>query len=661
MNIFTASWLSPLPFEGRGAGGEGSSTPRTFLPQNQRGLTTRGGDNGGCCGGLVPVTPGPSPLPGARGVGVVRCVFVLLALLSGCAPEGPRPAPPDQQSLSPAPATAKVAPNPAPPPTSPIRFRALGPESGFSFTRFDDQRGQWRILEANGGGVAVLDIDLDCWPDVFLTNGCRIPLETTDRRTPGQLFRNRTQLKFDNVSQSSGLEQFGLGYGCAVADADEDGFDDLYITRYGGNQFWHNNGDGTFTEVAAQNGTRCGDWGSSAAFADLNRDGWQDLYVVNYLAESDTSPRLCPESASPTGFIGCSPALFDGVADRIYLNDGSGGYLDASSDSGLAELRGKGLGVVICDLDGDHLPEIYVANDGEANFLFTIEVTPAAAGHVPGIRLTDQALHANAALNELGYAQASMGIATGDFDHNSRNDLFLTHFYGDTNTLYLNQSTPGELSFQDATRASALGPPSRQKLGFGTVAADFDGDGWDDIFVANGHVDDRSWMQGGQPFRMQPQFFHNQQGRFVDVSVSAGDWFRQSWLGRGAATADFNQDGRLDLVVSCQLAPAAILINEPEGSGAEKDVPFLSVIATGIRGPRTPWGLTLSDAAGGTQSEMHPGESFQSACARELLLYPKSGKIELQVRFSGGVTMVVKAHAGCYFLQENRGLSVRRY
>jgi hypothetical protein len=608
----------------------------------------------------------------------ILALLALLAitLLCGCRPDSSRPgttaaAPsgtptarasvqttPDPRSN---PASSAATKDP-PTPLSPIRFRTLGPESGFSFTRFDDQRGQWRILEANGGGVAVLDIDLDCWPDVFLTNGCRIPLDPTDRRTPGQLFRNRSDLKFQNVSTVSGLEQFGLGYGCAVADADEDGFDDLYLTRFGGNQFWHNNGDGTFTEIAAANGTLSGDWGSGAAFADLNRDGWQDLYVVNYLAESDTSPRLCAEPASPTGFIGCSPALFEGVADRIYLADGSGGYVDASAAAGLEQLRGKGLGVVICDLDGDHRSEIYVANDGEANFLFTVDVTESAPGQVPGVRLTDRALHANAALNEQGYAQASMGIAVGDLDNNSQTDLFLTHFYGDTNTVYLNQSTPGQLSFRDATRASALGPPSRRRLGFGTVAADFDGDGWDDIFVANGHVDDRSWMQGGQPFRMQAQLFINQQARFSDVSASAGDWFQDPWLGRGAATADFNQDGRLDIVVSCQLDPAVILINEfaATSAAAQKD-PLLALLPLSHTGTRTPWGLKITDSVLNAVVELHPGESFQSACSRELLLPCTSEGTTFKVRWPAGDVIDMKSPMGQYFWLAERGLYPRKH
>jgi len=613
-------------------------------------------------------------------LGLLLAVF----LLCGCGRQSPRPDVTEPKATEPAsvttpttPATpTKTAEPVATPVASPIRFRTLGLDSGFNFTRFDDQRGQWRILEANGGGVAVLDADLDCWPDVFLTNGCRIPLDPADRHTPGQLFRNRSDLKFQNVSQPSGLEQFGLGYGCAVADADEDGFDDIYITCYRGNQFWHNNGDGTFTEIAAENGTRCGDWGSSAAFADLNRDGWQDLYVVNYLAESDTNPRLCPEPASPTGFIGCSPALFDAVTDRVYLSDGTGGYLDATADSGLAEIPGKGLGVVVCDFDGDQRPEIYVANDGEANFLFTIEVTPATQGQVPGIRLTDKALEASAALNEQGYAQASMGIAVGDLDHDHRLDLFLTHFFGDTNTLYLNDSSPGQLSFRDATRASALGPPSRRKLGFGTIAADFDGDGWDEIFVANGHVDDRSWLPGGQPFRMQPQLFHNQQGRFTDVSATCGDWFQESWLGRGAATADFNQDGRLDLVVSCQLAPAAVLINETPTAGSPAEHSFLSLIAVGTNSTRTPWGLTVSAAPQNVQTTLHPGESFQSASSRELLLHlappsaplttpttPAStvGNLTAEAVWPMGTTSPMQTYTGQYFLLENRGFFTRKH
>ena len=568
---------------------------------------------------------------------------------------------PPQKITKPQPANLANHSSNTPPTPPPIHFQTLPPESGFNFTRFDDQQGQRRILEANGGGVAILDLDLDAWPDVFLTNGCRIPIANDDLNTPGKLFRNRSQLRFNDVSNPSGLTQFGLGFGCAVADADEDGFDDLYITRYAGNQFWHNNGDGTFTEIASQNGSLSGDWGSSAAFADLNRDGWQDLYVVNYLKESDSKPRLCPDPASPTGFIGCSPALFPGVSDRVFLSTGDGSYIDASASAGLHQFPGKGLGVVISDLDGDFLPEIYVANDGEANFLFSIEVLPPTADSlIPQIRLHDHALEANAALNEVGYAQASMGIATGDLDHNGRTDLFLTHFYGDTNTLYLNHSSPGQLNFQDATRASALGPPSRLKLGFGTLAEDFNGDGWDDIFVANGHVDDRTWMQGGQPFQMQAQVFANHQSRFTDVSSSAGDWFNMAWLGRGAATADFNRDGLPDIAVSSQLAPATILINDSPPNSSE--YPSISprnsanIRPIGTNSCRTPWGLILADESSNSVAGLLPGESFQSASDRSLCLPTSTRSAITKIRWPSTTEQAIKIPPGEFLLLEKHGL-----
>lgn len=535
-------------------------------------------------------------------------------------------------------------------------FETLTAESGFDFSRFDDMRGQRRIVETNGGGVGLIDFDADGQLDIFMTDGCRLPVDMTGSATPSALFRNLGGMRFEQVSVALAAPPFRFDCGCAVGDIDSDGFDDLYVTAFGANALWKNNGDGTFSDITTETGTVVRDWSSSAAFADINGDGYLDLYVVNYLNESAETPHLCLNSASPTGFEGCSPAILDGVDDALFLSDGAGSMIDVSATCGLAGLGGKGLGVVITDLDGeDSVPEIYVANDGEANFLFRVESVPAsvsASGPVqpsanPGddleVHLTNEALASATALNESGFAQASMGIAAGDYDEDDATDLFLTHFFGDTNTLYRNT---GQMTFSDETRSSRLGASSRQTLGFGTVFIDANLDGWLDLFIANGHVDDRTWMSEPQPYRMPPQLMLNRRdGTFADASNWAGPYFAESLIGRGVAAGDLDADGRTDLVVSHQLGPSAILQNRTEPTGDA----WFSVRLIGTSSNRNAIGakLTLSAKPHAIHRIISGGGSFQSASSRQIQFHTASSEpAVLEVHWPSGSRQKVTLMSG---------------
>lgn len=533
-------------------------------------------------------------------------------------------------------------------------FRIVGAESGLDFVRFDDISGQRRILETNGGGVALLDFDRDGLVDVFLTNGCELPRQADDQRTPSALFINR-HLKFENVSAHSTMLQFGYSYGCAIGDFNHDGFDDLYLTQLGRNALWVNNGDGTFTDATETVGGSVPAWSSSAAFADVNGDGWLDLYVVNYVDESDNPATLCPNPNSPDGYQGCSPAIFDGVDDVLFLGDGQGGLHDQSSAIGISGHPGKGLGVVISNLDQKGLPEIYVANDGEANSLFVAESensldSSTSLGNERTVRFEERALPSGLALNEQGFAQASMGIAIGDVDANGLADLFLTHFFGDTNTLYLNES---ELMFRDATRESGLGAASRQSLGFGTVFIDDDSDGRLDLFVANGHVDDRTWLTVSEPYKMRPQFFRNGgKSRMIDVSMQSGDYFERAWIGRGVASGDLNRDGKPDLVVSHQLGPSVLLLNESETTNNS-----LTLQLIGTKSNRNGIGarVEILDGDMTVVRELVGGGSFQSASTPEIHI-GLGGHSTASIRLtwpSGAVAEFSDVHAGHWVIVED--------
>lgn len=522
-----------------------------------------------------------------------------------------------------------------------FRFRELGPESGFSFTRYDDMKGQRRILEVNGGGSAVVDFDLDGQLDVFMTNGCRLPLKDDTRETPGRLFRNQGNMTFADCSQPSTLMQYGFGCGCAVADTNHDGFEEIYVTTVRGNQFWSNNGDGTFSETASINDSAGGLWGSSAAFADLNADQNLDLYIANYLLVSDETPKLCPEPKSPDRHIACTPAMFVGLPDTLYLSNGQGTWVNASSSIERGDFDGKALGVVVSDWNLDGTPEVFVANDGQPNFLLKVEaVGPNSVTHLPDVRLSDVGVAANVALNDEGAAQANMGIAAEDFDRDGLRDVFVTHFYRETNTLYRNCSNGELLLFEDATQHSELGLPSLNHLGFGVTGIDIDNNGWNDLLIANGHLEDRTWFDADQPYRMTTQLFENRKdGTFREVTASGGEYFLKPRLGRAVAAGDLDRDGRVDVVISNQLDPSAILHNDTVAQGKSLTLRMYGTVCS-----RTPIGarVTVKGVTPVLWQELVGGGSFQSANANELHLGGLQDQpYDIEIRWPDGTSETV--------------------
>ncbi len=514
-------------------------------------------------------------------------------------------------------------------------------DCGIDFIREDDMRGLKRIFESTGGGVGVVDFDRDGELDLIFTGGCKVPEQLNSVEPTCAIYRNQGRVQFRNSTLPSRFIKAGFCQGIAVGDYDNDGFDDVYITALGSNGLFRNQGDGTFVELTQELGVDDSRWSTSCAFADVNLDGCMDLYVVNYLADSPTEPLLCKNENSPTGYEQCPPSKYEGVNDRLFLGDGSGGFLDITETCGLSSKLGKGLGVVISNLDQEGFPEIYVSNDGQANFLFKIREDTNGL-----LKLDEIAMTSGAALSGSGYAQASMGIAAGDYDRDGLVDLHITNFYGDSNTLYKNL---GDLQFDDVTRHTGLAGPSKKVLGWGTVFADFDADGWEDLFVANGHVEDRTWNGRGEPFEMPPQLFLNSRnGKFADVSLASGDYFTMQWLGRGVALADLDHDQRIDIVVSHQKSRPAILLNrcaarnsvslQLVGTSSNRNGQGARVVVQGPDGEK----LAVQEATAGT--------SFQSCCERRLFLAAISPLAKspplVAVHWPTGKTQVVELSQG---------------
>lgn len=516
---------------------------------------------------------------------------------------------------------------------SSIRWADVAEESGVDFTYFcgaTDKTNARRMFAFTGGGVGILDYDNDGWADLYFTQGREWDMSTEHSPPADRLFRNHGDETFADVTLHSGLGDVSFSQGVTVGDYDQDGFPDLYVANIGGNRLYRNQGDGTFRDVTEQAGVAGSEWTTSCVLADVNGDGDPDLYVVNYLAGDDVFDKVCRDEFGEPRL--CMPQLFAAAQDRLYLSRGDGTFDDVTESSGIVRDGGKGMGVLTADFDGDGRLDIFVANDSESNFLWVNR----SAQQGGAVQFEDRAVATGVAFDRDGEVQACMGIACADTENDGVLDLFVTNFHNESNTLYRGVN---DGSFADVTREVGLRQPSFGMLGFGAQFLDADLDGDEDLVIANGHIDDVS--SEGIPYRMRPQFFENNTGEFRELSSqSLGPYFASRHLGRSLAIADWNRDGRPDVVVSHLDTRVAVLRNETFSVGH-----FLSLRLIGVTSPRDPVGAVVELQAGNgkTVRRLTAGDGYQASNQRRLLIgLGASETVEsLVVRWPGGAVQAV--------------------
>jgi hypothetical protein len=503
-----------------------------------------------------------------------------------------------------------------------IRFREVSKAWGIDFRHHHGGSGRRYILESTAGGVVMFDYDGDGDEDLFFVDGARIP-GYTGEEPRSRLFRNDGD-RFVDRTEASGIRVAGYGSGGTAGDVDNDGDLDLFITQFGADQLFLNQGDGTFVDGTARAGVADPLWSTSAAFADTDRDGDLDLYVVNYVDFSFETFRPCvdPKVNVPAY---CGPDAYNGLPDRFYRNRGDGTFEDATKAAGFGGAVGPGLGVVFGDIDNDLWPDLYVANDRKPNFLF----------HNLGKgTFEDLSLLSGTALSGTGRAEGSMGVDIDDYDGDGLMDIVVTNFELESTGLYRNL---GSGVFSDTRFIAQIAEPTLSFLAFGVDLADLDQDGDLDLVIANGHINDHAaeLLQGSR-YEQRNQVFENVgNGKFREDKATGMDVVRVS---RALATGDLDGDGDPDVVIVDLNDLAEVYEN------AGQNGRWLSVELRGAKSNRNGIGARLELAAGGKVQirDVRTASSFQAqnALAAHFGLGKSDAADRLTVRWPGGKVQV---------------------
>ncbi len=508
------------------------------------------------------------------------------------------------------------------------RFTDVTKQAGIQFVHNAGKAGKKWLPETMGSGVAFIDLNGDGLPDIVLVNSK--DWTPRGRRSLAGLYRNNGNGTFTNVIAGSGLDVEMYGIGIAVADYDNDGKPDIYITALEGDRLFHNEGNFKFKDVTASSGIKNASFGTSAAWFDYDRDGKLDLFVANYVQWTPKGDLKCSLDGVSKSY--CTPESYKGQASRLFHNLGNGKFEDVTMKAKVFDPTSKSLGVAILDYNNDGWPDIFVANDTQPNKLYR---------NLQNGTFAEEGLAAGVAFGEDGVARGAMGVDSIDYDGSGHADLIVGNFTNQMVSLYRNE---GHGLFVDEAPRSAVGRASLLSLAFGVFFFDYDLDGWPDLFVANGHIDEEiGRVQPRIKYEEPPLLFRNQgHGRFEDMSARMGDEFKRPIVARGAAYADYNGDGALDIIVTTNNGPAHLFRNDGNASGNH----WLCIRLQGTKSNRDGIGavVRVKSPNHSQWQTVHSGSSYasQSDLALTFGLGKDTQVQSLEVQWPSGVNETIR-------------------